>query len=157
MTNFRQFVFYATIPVNIAMIAWVWFGRGLLGATLGWIFAMTTFTAVPMLFAMLATSTGLAIAQPRRPGRLTSAQAGVQVGLWLILLVIGAVVVDVDDASYEQSLLINQVGWSPGMLDFSMTLTKLLALLAIICWVALVGLLIAGLRKTAPSAAGRLP
>jgi hypothetical protein len=36
-------------------------------------------------------------------------------GLCLILLVIGAVVVDVDDASYEHSLLINQVGWSPAM------------------------------------------
>lgn len=147
MSGFRQAVFYAMIPMNIALILWVWIGRGLFGVTLMWIAAFMLFTFVPLALLMLTTSTALAFAQRRRPVRLTTAQAWAQVALWGILLVTGAVVIDVDDATREESIVMLLTGWSPTMLDVSMKLTGALALAAVLCWAVLVALLLAGRRK----------
>lgn len=141
MIKFRRAVFDLMIPFNVIAALWVWVGRGLFGATLGWIALLMLVLIVPVLVVALIASTALAFSQPRRPVRLSSAQAIAQATFWLIMLILGVVIVDVDDQSYEESILINILGWSPELLDISLELEKVLAFSAVTCWLVLVGLL----------------
>lgn len=141
MIKFRRAVFDLMIPFNVIAALWVWVGRGLFGATLGWIALLMLVFIVPVLVVALITSTALAFSQPRRPVRLSSAQAIAQATFWLIMLTLGVVIVDVDDQSHEESILINILGWSPELLDISLELEKALAIGAVACWLVLVGLL----------------
>ncbi|KRQ26423.1 hypothetical protein AOT83_19005 [Mycobacteroides sp. H001] len=141
MIRFRRAVFDLMIPFNVIAALWVWVGRGLFGATLGWIALLMLVFIVPVLVVALIASTTLAFSQPRRPVRLSSAQAIAQATFWLIMLILGVVIVDVDDQSYEESILINILGWSPELLDTSLELEKALAFSAVACWLVLVGLL----------------
>jgi hypothetical protein len=63
--------------------------------------------------------------------RLSSAQTVAQATFWLIMLILGVVIVDVDDQSHEESILINIFGWSPELLDITLELEKVLAFSAI--------------------------
>jgi hypothetical protein len=136
------------IPVNIAMVLWVWIGRGMFGATLGWIAAFALFTVVPLMVLALSLSTAFAFVQHRRGG-LTAAQTVTQLVLWAVLAALGAVIIDVDDVSHEESILINAVGWSTDMLHLSGQLTTGLALAAVACWATLVALLVHGIDAAA--------
>lgn len=137
MIKFRRAVFDVMIPLNVMAALWVWVGRGLFGATLGWIALLMLVLIVPVLVVALIASTALAFSQPQRPVQLSSAQAT----FWLIMLILGVVIVDVDDQSQEESILINILGWSPELLDISLKLEKVLAFSAVACWLVLVGLL----------------
>lgn len=151
VVRFRQFVFAAMIPMNVAMILWVWVGRGVFGATLGWVMLIFAFTAVPVMTALLTLSTVLAYRQRARPVRLTAAQAWTQVALWTILLALGAVVFDVDDNTHEESILINLVGWQSGeTLSLSADLMRGLGLVALVCWAVLVALLTLARTRSQP-------
>ncbi|QCH23393.1 MULTISPECIES: hypothetical protein [Mycobacteriaceae] len=151
MIKFRRAVFDLMIPFNVMAALWVWVGRGVFGATLGWIALLMLVFIVPVLVVALIASTALAFSQPRRPVRLSSAQAIAQATFWLIMLILGVVIVDVDDQSREESVLINILGWSPELLDTSLELEKVLAFSAVACWLVLVGLLGWGRTSNQPS------
>ncbi|WP_078327523.1 hypothetical protein [Mycobacteroides salmoniphilum] len=141
MIKFRRAVFDLMIPFNVMAALWVWVGRGVFGVTLAWIALLMLVFIVPVLVVALIASTALAFSQPRGPVRLSSAQAIAQATFWLIMLILGVVIVDVDDQSHEESILINILGWSPELLDISLELEKALAFSAVACWLVLVGLL----------------
>ncbi|MEV3901976.1 hypothetical protein AB0K11_06585 [Mycobacterium sp. NPDC050551] len=141
MATLSRVVVAAMIPMNIAMILWVWVGRAMFGGTLGLIALVSTVTVVPVLVIMLSASTWSALRQARGHGRLTTAQTTVQLLLWLVLLVVGAVLPDVADDKVEQSVLTRAVGWSGELLSISFELAKWLAVAALICWIALMALL----------------
>jgi hydrogenase/urease accessory protein HupE len=138
------------IPMNIAMILWVWVGRGMFGGTVGLIALISAFTVVPVLAIALSVSTWSALRHTRRQGRLSTAQIVVQLLLWLLLLVIGAVLPDVADNNPEQSVLTRSIGWSGELLTFSFELTKWLAVVAVASWVALMALLARGIEAAQP-------
>ncbi|MGA5461833.1 hypothetical protein [Mycobacterium sp. NPDC050041] len=144
MATLSRVVVAAMIPMNLAMILWVWVGRAMFGGTLGLIALVSTVTVVPVLVMMLSASTWSALRQARRHGRLTTAQITAQLLLWLVLLVVGAVLPDVADNNAEQSVLTRAVGWSGELLSVSFELAKWLAAAAMICWIALMALLSKG-------------
>jgi hypothetical protein len=152
MTVLGKAVLAVMIPMNIAMVLWVWIGRGMFGATLGWIAVFSLFTAVPLLVLTLSLSTAFAFVHHRRRRALTAWQIVTQLALWLLLAALGAVIVDVDDVSREESILINLVGWSPDLLHLSGRLTTVLALAAAACWVTLMALLVRGIDAAAAPA-----
>ncbi|MGB3480754.1 MAG: hypothetical protein WBB07_00875 [Mycobacterium sp.] len=145
MVRFPQIVFGLTIPVNIVVILWVWLGRGFFDVTLGWIFAFFVFTALPVMVVALTLTTVLMFNQPNR--RLTAGQAWLQTMLWLALILLGATIVDVDDASYEESILINLVGFSYDSLRLSTDLQAVFGLISIALWALLVCALAMGIRR----------
>jgi hypothetical protein len=145
MERFRQIVFNLTVPMNVFLVVWVWVGRGLFGATLGWIAAFFTVLGLPIMIVTLGLATVLVLRQPRSAPRLSKTAAWLQVGLWTALLLAGATIVDVDDINPEESLLINLIGFSGDTLSLSMELTKVFAFSAMFLWLGLVGALVNGI------------
>jgi hypothetical protein len=99
---------------------------------------------VPLLVITLSMSTWSALRHTRRHGRLTIAQIVVQLLLWLLLLIIGAVLPDVADNNAEQSVLTRTIGWSGELLTVGFELAKWLAVAAVACWVVFMALLSRG-------------
>ncbi|MCZ8382358.1 hypothetical protein O6P37_26165 [Mycobacterium sp. CPCC 205372] len=146
MAALSRVVVAAMIPMNIAMILWVWVGRAVFGGTVGLIALISAFTVVPLLVIALSMSTWSALRHTRRHGRLTTAQIVVQLLLWLLLLVIGAVMPDVADNNAEQSVLTRAIGWSGELLTVGFELAKWLAVAAVACWIVFMALLSRGRR-----------
>lgn len=66
MIKFRRAVFDLTIPFNVLAVLWV--GRGLFGATLAGIALLMLVFIVPVLVVALIASTALAFSQPPKTG-----------------------------------------------------------------------------------------
>lgn len=151
MDRFRQVVFTLTIPLNFALVLWVWVGRGLFGVTVGWIFAFFTVTALPVMIVALTVTTVLGRRQPPRNPRLTAPQAGAQAWLWLALLLFGATLVDVNEVDHDQSVLTKAVGFSARSLAWSTQLQNASAIAAMLGWCVLLGtLLLVRRSRTTP-------
>lgn len=134
------------IPVNLFLLAWVWLGRLVFGVG-GW-FVLILVPAVLVLAVMLLLTTVLALTQEGTPRRLTGAQAGAQLALWLSLLVLGAVMPDFGDTDDSARSLLTQVlGYSDALYDASFVVALAAAAAALVAWVVLLVGLTAGRRK----------
>lgn len=135
------------IPVNLLLVAWVWFGR-VLFAVGGWFLLIYAVTIVPVLLAALLVSTILAYLQPERPRRLTRAQALAQLVMWAGMFVFGLSSVDFGDTEDSDMSALTQVfGRNQVTLDLSWTLMTVSALVVIVAWVTLLVTLVSGRRR----------
>jgi hypothetical protein len=135
------------IPLNLLLVAWVWFGRVLFGVG-GWFLLIYAVTIVPVLLAGHLVSTIVAYLQPGRPRRLTPAQAVAQLVVWAGMLVFGLSSVDFGDTEDSDMSPITQVfGRNQATLDLSWTLMTASALVVVVAWVTLLVLLVAGRRR----------
>lgn len=144
MAYLRKAVLWSVIPLNVALIAWVWMGRAIFGVEWGWTFIILMMTAVPLLVALLATTTVLAYRQPARPIRLTAGQAWAQLAVWAAMLAFGLAIVDFDDSDRTESLLSRWFG--PGALGASEVVAGVSTGVAAVAWLTLLVLLIRGRR-----------
>lgn len=135
------------IPVNLLLVAWVWFGR-VLFAVGGWFLLIYAVTIVPVLLAALLVSTILAYLQPERPRRLTRAQTVAQLVVWAGMFVFGLSSVDFGDTEDSDMSALTQVfGRNQVTLDLSWTLMTASALVVVVAWVTLLVTLVSGRRR----------
>ena len=137
------------IPLNLLLIAWVWFGRLFVGVG-GWFLLIFMLTVVPVCLIGLLVTTILAFTQPGRPRALTVPQRNAQWGVWGAMFAFGLVCPDFGDApDSELSLLTNLFGRSDVLWNLSFTLAWVFAALTVALWAVLLGLLTGGRRRTA--------
>jgi hypothetical protein len=135
------------IPVNLLLVAWVWFGR-VVFAVGGWFLLIYAVTIVPVLLAALLVSTILAYLQPERPRRLTPAQTVAQLVVWAGMFVFGLSSVDFGDTEDSDMSALTQVfGRNQVTLDLSWTLMTASALVVVVAWVTLLVTLVSGRRR----------
>jgi hypothetical protein len=135
------------IPVNLVLVAWVWFGRAVFGVG-GWLFLIYLVSVVPVLLIGLSVTTLLGFTQPGRPRTLTRQQALAQVAVWVGMLGFGTFSIDVgDDMNSETSLLTQLFGYSGAALAVTWALMLVFAGITVAAWVALVVTLTAGRRR----------
>lgn len=105
------------VPMHLATYAWLVFGRGFFGCTVGWIGLILVFTALPWMAALVLTTILLVRRRlPAASGRLTSAQATLHVALWTVIFIGGLAVVDFSDVetSNDTSVLNRLTGAAVG-------------------------------------------
>lgn len=135
------------IPVNLLLVAWVWFGR-VVFAVGGWFLLIYAVTIVPVLLAALLVSTILAYLQPERPRRLTPAQTVAQLVVWAGMFVFGLSSVDFGDTEDSDMSALTQVfGRNQVTLDLSWTLMTASAVVVVVAWVTLLVTLVSGRRR----------
>ena len=110
MLEQRNFAYYATIPVNLALIVWVWIGRALFGSG-GWWILIFLVSVVPALIVALTVTTVLAVLQhqPKSSGRLTVPQFWALLGVWVSLFGFGLFIVDFGDSTDSYSSAFSQL------------------------------------------------
>lgn len=141
------------IPLNLLLVAWVWFGRFFFGVG-GWFLLILLMTVVPVLLLGLLLTTVLALTQPGRPRALTRPQARAQLATWAGMLLAGAFMPDFGDTEDSYVSLLTQLfGRSDAMLDLSWTLVLVFAVATMVAWVLLLVTLTAGRRKDGEPAA----
>lgn len=142
MRSVANGVFYAMIPVNVLMIAWVWIGRMLFGSG-GWFLLILLVSVVPILAAVLAATTVLAFTQRRDAvvGRITGQQTLAQLLTWVGLLGFGFFLVDFGDTTDSESSAFTQLVGRQ-FIDLSWTLTIVTGALAAAAWIWLLIVLI---------------
>jgi len=137
------------IPLNLLLIAWIWFGRLFVGVG-GWFLLIFMLTIVPAALVMLLITTILAFTQPGSPKALTTPQRNVQWGLWAAMFGFGLFCPDFGDApDSDLSLLTNIFGRSDALMSLSGTLTWGFLLASVVLWAVLLGLLTGSRRRTA--------
>lgn len=142
------------IPINLFLVAWVWFGRLVFGVG-GWFFLIFLVSVVPVVFVALLVTTILAYTQDGRPRSLTGSQAGAQLATWLALLVFGTFCPDFGDTERsEMSVLTQAFGWSRTALDISYYTAMTAALVALVSWIVLLGSLVFARREAPATMAG---
>ena len=138
-------VLIAMIPVNLVMLAWVWFGRLFFGAG-GW-FLLILLYVLPFVFLALLLTTLLGFLRSPSPKALTRSQAIAQLTVWGGMWVLGFFLVDFGDAdSSDLSAFTQVVGRNDVTLSISWTLAIVGACVAVLAWVVLLVLLIARKR-----------
>ena len=144
MIKQRNIAFYATIPVNVVMILWVWIGRAFFGAG-GWWILLFIFTVVPVLAVALTVTTILAFTQrqPASAGRLTISQFWCLIGLWASLFLFGFFVVDFGDTKESERSAFTLFTGRAG-LDASNVLSVIFIFLSLAFYIGLLALLIIG-------------
>ncbi|HYF71278.1 MAG TPA: hypothetical protein VD864_00580 [Nocardioides sp.] len=136
------------IPVNLLLVAWVWFGRILFGVG-GWFLLILLVTVVPVLLVALLLSTILAFTQGGRPRSLTRLQAVAQLVTWVGLFVLGAFMPDFGDTEDSQLSLLTQVfGYSDALYDLSFLISLAGGVVAIAGYALLLGALTIARRPT---------
>jgi len=147
MSSLGRTVLLWMIPVNLLLIAWVWFGRFLFGVA-GWFLLIYLLTVVPVLLMGLLISTILAYSQPGRPRALTGPQAAAQLTVWGGMFAVGLLTPDYGDTPESAKSVLTQVfGYSDGLYDLSYLLTSIAAVLTVAAWMVLVVTLTAGRRS----------
>ena len=141
------------ILINLVLALWVWASRALVG-TMGWVFFFFPITVGPWLVAALVVTLVLTRRRypkrewrtvPGRPGStwLSVPQATAQLVAWVGLAGTGLFLVDGTDApDSERSVFTALAGGSDTALDATHVLTSMFALVAVLGWAALVGLLL---------------
>ena len=149
-TGLGRGVLIAMIPVNLIMLAWVWFGRLFFGAG-GW-FLLILLYVLPFAFLALGLTTLLGFLRSTSPKALTRSQATAQLTVWGGMWVFGFFLVDFGDAdNSDLSAFTQVVGRNDVTLGISWTLAIAGALVAVVAWVVLLVLLIAQKRTRQPS------
>ena len=137
----------ATIPVNLLLIAWVGVGRTAFlpdGGDLG--VRLTLTVLAPTLTVLLGVTSALAIRQHRpADGYLTAAQVGSLLGCWLALTGFGFFLVDTGPSAAGTASPFTQLA-GPGLVVLSDALTVACLYGFVASWIALLILLIRGLR-----------
>lgn len=137
------------IPLNLFLVAWVWFGRMVFGVG-GWFLLIYAFTVVPALLVGLLVSTILSFTQPGRPRALTRPQAWAQVVVWAGMFAFGLFSVDFGDTEdSETSALTRVFGRSRTLLDLSYDLTLAAGAVTVVAWMVLMVTLIGARRRAA--------
>lgn len=146
MIELRNFAYYATIPVNLALIVWVWIGRALFGSG-GWWIVIFLVSVIPVLAVALTVTTVLAMMQhlPKAGGLLSGPQFWALVGTWLALFGFGFFIVDFGDSKDSYSSAFSQL-FGPGVIDVSNALSGIFFVTSIVAWVVLLVLLIIGMQ-----------
>ncbi len=149
MIALRNFAYYATIPINIALIFWVWIGRALVGSG-GWWVLLFLIYVVPVLIVALGLTTVLAILQhrPASSGLLSGAQFISLVVLWLSMFGFGLFIVDFGDSKDSYSSAFSQI-FGAGTLDVSDAISRRFAYSTVLAWVTLLVFLIIGMQGRA--------
>lgn len=151
-------VLLAMIPLNLLLIAWVWFGRVIFGVG-GWFLLVALLFVVPVMLVALLTTTVLAYTQAGRPRHLTTAQAWSQVATWSLLFSWGLFQPDFGDTSDSELSFLTQVtgNRTEAVLDASYTLSIVSALGATVAWLVLLTLLVVARQKAEPQQWGAGP
>lgn len=137
------------IPLNLLVCLWVWIGRLAFGVA-GW-FLLLLIPMVLVLMVMLVVTTALALTQDGSPKALTGVQTASRIGLWISLLVLGAVMPDFGDTDdSRRSALTQLLGYSDGLYDASLALALLAGSASLALWLVLLLSLTAGRRKLTP-------
>ena len=144
MISQRNFAFYATIPVNVLLIIWVWIGRAFFGAG-GWWILLFLFTVVPVLAVALTVTTILAFTQrqPKATGRLTIGQFWCLIGVWASMFLFGFFVVDFGDTKESERSAFTLFTGRAG-LEASNALSVIFFFVTIVGYFGLLVLLITG-------------
>ena len=146
MSTLGRRVLLMMIPLNLFLLAWVWFGRIFFGAG-GW-FLLILLYVLPFVFAALVITTVLAYTQPGRPRALTGAQAVVHLVMWGAMLGFGFFLVDFGDMEdSDVSAFTQVVGRNDATLSISWTMTALCTLATVVAWIVLLVLLLAQRRQ----------
>jgi hypothetical protein len=141
-------VLIAMIPLNLVLLAWVWFGRLAFGAG-GW-FLVLMLGVLPFVALALLITTVMGFRRSSSPRSLTRTQAWAQLAVWAAMLGFGFFLVDfgdVDDS--ELSAFTQVVGRNDTTLSISWTLTGICAVATVVTWLVLLVLLIAQKRRAA--------
>ena len=135
------------IPLDLLMVAWVWFGRVAFGVG-GWFLLILLMTAVPLLLVGFLVTTILAFTQPGRPRRLTPAQARAQWAVWAALFGAGLFCPDFGDTEDSATSALTQLfGYSDGLYNLSFGLALAFGGIAVVAWVVLLVTLTGGRRS----------
>jgi hypothetical protein len=150
--GFRRTVLALAIPLNLALIVWMAFGRSIFGIMTAWMAYLMVLWAGPALLVLLTLSTVLMFCQRRRPARLSAAQAWLQVVCWLCMFVVGAAIVDGDDSGRVGGILLSVFGNNQTMENISGIVMLVAGFVGAAAWLALMVLLLIGLnhRPLAP-------
>jgi hypothetical protein len=135
------------IPLNLMLIVWMAIGRSLFGIMTAWMAYLMVLWAAPALLVLLTLSTILMFCQRRRPTRLSSAQAWLQVVCWLCMFVAGVAVVDGDDTGNVGGILLSLFGNNSTMENISGIAMLVAGFVGAAAWLALMVLLLVGLTK----------
>ena len=134
------------IPINLLLVAWVWFGRFVFGVG-GWFLLIFLMTVVPVLLLGLLLTTVLAFTQPGRPRALTRSQARAQLATWAGMLLGGAFMPDFGDTEDSYVSLLTQLfGRNDAMLDLSWILVLVFGAVTLAAWLVLLLQLTGGRR-----------
>lgn len=136
------------IPVNLVLLAWVWFGRLAFGAG-GW-FMVLMLGVLPFVFLALLITTVLGFRRSSAPRALTRSQGLAQLAMWTAMLGFGFFLVDFGDASESDLSAFTQVvGRNDTTLSISWTATGICAAATVVAWLVLLVLLVAQERDRA--------
>jgi hypothetical protein len=145
--GFRRAVLALAVPFNLILIVWMAIGRGFFGIITAWASYFMVLMAGPALLVLLTLSTILMFCQPRRPVRLTTPQAWLQVVCWLCMFVAGIAIVDFDDVGDGGGILLSLFGDNPTMETISWILLLIAGFVGATAWLALLVLLFIGLNN----------
>jgi len=140
----KSFSYYATIPINILLILWVWIGRALFGSG-GWWMVIFLVSVTPAMIVLLTITSILAIRQrqPAGVGFMTNGQFWCLVTMWASLLLFGFFVVDFGDTKESISSAFSQVVGTDAV-DTSNALSIVFFVIAVVAYVGLLIQLIVG-------------
>src|SRR5690349_1058133 len=146
MSSLGRTVLLLMIPVNLVMLAWVWFGRIFFGAG-GW-FLLILLYVLPFVLIALILTTVLGFTLSGRPRALTRSQAIVHLVMWGGMLGFGFFLVDFGDMEdSDVSAFTQLVGRNDATLSISWTMTAICTLVSVVSWVVLLVLLLAQRRR----------
>ena len=151
MSSLGRGVLVAMIPVNLVMLAWVWFGRLFFGAG-GW-FLLILLYVLPFVFLALLATTLLGFLGTQPPRALTRSQAVAQLVMWGAMWSFGFFLVDFGDMEgSDLSAFTQVVGRNDATLGISWTVAIASAAVTVVAWVVLLVLLLAQKRSRHPTA-----
>lgn len=143
----RRASIFMMIPLNVLLVAWVWFGRLVFGVG-GWFLLILAPVALVMAIALLVTTI---LAFTRTPRQLSRVQVGLQVSTWVALFGCGLFMPDFGDTEDSSMSSLTQVfGYSDQLFNTSFTLAALCGAASVVLWLALLVALIADRRDPVP-------
>lgn len=147
MNSLGRAVLLLMIPVNLLLLAWVWFGRIFFGAG-GW-FLLILLYVLPFVVLALLLTTVLGFTLPGRPRALTRSQAAAHLVLWGAMLGFGFFLVDFGDMEdSDVSAFTQLVGRNDATLWISWTMTAVCTVGIVVAWIVLLVLLVAQRRSS---------
>ncbi len=146
MSSLGRVVLLLMIPVNLFMLAWVWFGRIFFGAG-GW-FLLILLYVLPFVLVALVITTVLGFTLSGRPRALTRSQAIVHLVVWAAMFAFGFFLVDFGDMEdSDVSAFTQVVGRNDVTLSISWTVTAISTVVAVVAWIVLLVLMLAQRRS----------
>jgi hypothetical protein len=133
MSALRRDIPALALSVNVLLLVWMVFGRGLF-VPLGWMMLFGVL-ASPILALCLWSTTQM---MRKPPGRvLTTAQASAQLILWLAMFGFGFTLVDANDNPGGQSVLTKLLGGGSTTENVSNLLWLACSIVGVVAWIVL--------------------